>query len=204
MKLKERRSFIKSLLAFSGISLFSANANAATKTPRATEGPFYPTAPMRYADTDNNLVKVSGKVKDAGGEVITLRGRVLDSNEKPIKDARVEIWQCDVNGHYLHTGDNNAVQDNAFQGFGHSITDNDGVYSFRTIKPVPYPGRTPHIHVKAFAQGRELTTQFYLNDHPQNSSDFIYERLSKTQKEAVGMTLVKTDSGLEAVTDIIV
>jgi len=84
---------------------------------------------------------------------------------RPNAVARIEIWQCDVNGHYLHTRDNNAVADSSFQGFGHAITGSDGVYEFITIKPVPYPGRTPHIHVKAFANDKELTTQFYLNDH---------------------------------------
>jgi len=199
-----RRKFIKSLLSLPVLSLIPVTINAATKTPRSTEGPFYPTGSMRFADVDNNLVKISGVVKEAGGEVITLRGRVLDTKENPIKDARVEIWQCDVNGHYLHTGDNNSVADNGFQGFGHAITGSDGVYSFITIKPVPYPGRTPHIHVKTFANGKELTTQFYLNDHPQNERDFLYARLSNAQKEAVGMTLVKGSNGLVATTDIVI
>jgi len=199
-----RRKFIKSLLSLPVLSLIPVTISAATKTPRSTEGPFYPTSAMRFADVDNNLVKISGVVKEAGGEVITLRGRVLDTDEKPIKGARVEIWQCDVNGHYLHTGDNNSFADNSFQGFGHAITGSDGVYSFITIKPVPYPGRTPHIHVKAFANGKELTTQFYLNDHPQNERDFLYARLSNAKKTAVGMTLVKGSNGLVATTDIVI
>lgn len=200
-----RRKLIKSLLGLPLLSIIPAKVNAAMRTPRATEGPFYPLEEMRYDDTDNNLVKISGSVKEAGGEVITLNGRVLDINGKPIKGARVEIWQCDVNGHYLHTGDSNPVsQDQAFQGFGHAITDNEGIYSFRTIKPVSYPGRTPHIHVKAFANGRELTTQFYLNDHPQNAGDFLYRRLSKAEQQAVGMTLRQGKNGLETSVDIII
>ena len=199
-----RRKFIKSLLSLPILSLFPVKVSAATRTPRSTEGPFYPSSSMQFSDINNNLVKISGAVKEAGGEVITLSGRVLDTDENPIKGARVEIWQCDVNGHYLHTSDRNSVADNGFQGFGHSITGSDGIYSFITIKPVPYPGRTPHIHVKAFANGRELTTQFYLNDHPQNNSDFLYARLSNAQKAAVGMTLVKGSNGLVATTDIVI
>ena len=204
---KNRRTFIKSLLAVSGLSVLPVKAaeKATMKTPRATEGPFYPLESMRYADIDNNLVKISGVVKEAGGEVLNLSGRVLDSNAKPIKGARVEIWQCDVNGHYLHSADNNPVPlDKAFQGFGYTVSDQNGVYSFRTIKPVSYPGRTPHIHVKAFANGRELTTQFYINGHPENDYDFLFNRMSLEQQEAVSMTLKPGKDGLETVIDIVV
>ena len=198
-----RRKFIQSLLALPCLSILPLRA--AVQTPAATEGPFYPTKSMRYADIDNDLVKISNVVKQAGGEVLNLRGRVLDTKNKPIKDARVEIWQCDANGHYLHTGDNNAVPpDKAFQGFGHTITNSDGVYTFRTIKPVSYPGRTPHIHVKAFANGRELTTQFYIDEYPENNYDFLFNRMTLEQQEAVSMRLKQGKDGLEATLDIIV
>lgn len=198
-----RRTLIKSLLALPCLSILSIKAE--TKTPRATEGPFYPTKSMRYTDIDNDLVKISNMVKQAGGEVLNLRGRVLDTNNKPIKGARVEIWQCDANGHYLHTGDNNAVtQDKAFQGFGHTITDSDGVYTFRTIKPVSYPGRTPHIHVKTFANGRELTTQFYIDDYPENDYDFLFNRMNFEQQKAVSMALKQGKDGLETVVNIVI
>ena len=204
---QKRRTFIKSLLALTGLSVLPVIADTVIKgkTPRATEGPFYPTKSMRYTDIDNNLVKISGVVNQAGGEVLNLSGRVLDSNAKPIKGARVEIWQCDANGHYLHTGDRNPVPlDKAFQGFGHTISDQNGEYSFRTIKPVSYPGRTPHIHVKAFANGRELTTQFYINEHPENDYDFLFNRMSLEQQEAVSMDLKSRKDGLKTVVDIVV
>ncbi|WP_299873638.1 protocatechuate 3,4-dioxygenase [uncultured Cocleimonas sp.] len=198
-----RRKFIQSLLALPCLSILPVSA--AMRTPRATEGPFYPTKSMRYGDIDNDLVKISNEVKQAGGEVLHLQGRVLDTNNKPIKGARVEIWQCDANGHYLHTGDRNPVPlDKAFQGFGHTISGHNGEYSFRTIKPVSYPGRTPHIHVKAFANGRELTTQFYIDDYPENDYDFLFNRMSLEQQEAVSMRLKQGKEGLEATLDIIV
>lgn len=74
-------------------------------------------------------------------------------------DHRVEIWQCDMNGKYLHGGFRRSIEfDAAFQGFGHDITGPDGSYKFRTIKPVTYPGRTPHID----AIEAEIGTKIFL------------------------------------------
>jgi protocatechuate 3,4-dioxygenase beta subunit len=161
-------------------------ARAAIPTPGATEGPFYPSREMRYPDSDNDLVKIEGRVEDAGGEIVRLRGRVLDRQGNPVDGARVEIWQCDINGRYLHRGDDGSARDPAFQGFGFHRTGADGVYRFRTIKPVPYSGRTPHIHVKVWADGRErLTTQFYLPDHPGNARDWLYQRIPEAQRDLV-------------------
>ena len=168
---------------------FGAVAAVAGRTPSGTEGPFYPLENMRFADGDNNLVKIAGVVEQAGGEIVRLTGRVLDAAGAPVASARVEIWQCDANGRYLHHGDRGgAARDGGFQGFGHDITNADGNYSFVTIKPVPYPGRTPHIHVKVLVAGRErLTTQFYLSDHPGNSRDWLYRRIPGDQRERVTM-----------------
>ena len=166
----------------------SGLAVAALPTPRASEGPFYPTAGMRYDDTDNDLVRIDGAVKRAGGEIVRLVGRVIDFDGRPIESARVEIWQCDVRGRYLHRGDSGGARDPGFLGFGYDLTDSDGRYSFRTIKPVPYTGRTPHIHVKVLVRNRErLTTQFYLPDHPHNARDWLYQRIPADQRERVTM-----------------
>ena len=196
------RRFFLSLLAalpFSGL----AKAALAQRTPAAMEGPFYSTGAMRFADADNNLVRISGLVRDAGGEVIILKGRVLDRAGAPVADARVEIWQCDVNGVYLHTRSRSqGGYDDAFQGFGHVVTGADGVYAFRTIRPTVYPGRTPHIHVKVFAGGDELTTQFYLADHPLNDGDRLYRSMSATEREAVSMRFSPGADGPETVIDI--
>lgn len=182
----------------------SATTALARRTPSAAEGPFYPTGAMRFADADNNLVRITGMVRDAGGEVMILKGRVLDSAGAPVDGARVEIWQCDMNGIYLHTGDRSrGGYDEAFQGFGHVVTGADGAYAFRTIKPAVYPGRTPHIHVKAFAGGRELTTQFYLADHPLNARDFLYRRMSAAQRDLVTMRLGDGPDGPQATVDIL-
>ncbi len=172
-------------------------AAAAVTTPAASEGPFYPTESMRFDDVDSDLVKVDGSVESAGGEIVRLGGRVLNRDGRPISAARVEIWQCDVNGRYLHRRDFGwTSRDRGFQGFGRSLSDENGRYGFRTIKPVPYSGRTPHIHVKVRLAGREvLTTQFYLRDHPQNARDWLYQRIPADQRQSV--TMVFEDGGSE-------
>lgn len=165
----------------------SSAAGATTLTPPASEGPFYPTGDMRFNDSDNDLVKISDAVRQAGGEIVRISGRVLNMDGLPQSGAIVEIWQCDVNGRYLHRADRGwKSRDGGFQGFGRSRTDEQGSFEFRTIKPVPYSGRTPHIHVKVWHQNRELlTTQWYLPNHPDNQRDGLYQRIPSHQRERV-------------------
>jgi len=194
----------KLLLALASLPVAGA-AGAAMKTPRATEGPFYPAPGMRYGDIDNDLVRIDGEVADAGGEIVRLGGRVLDADGNPVAGARVEIWQCDVTGRYLHRDDRGSTRDPAFQGFGHDLTGADGAYRFRTIKPVPYSGRTPHIHVKVLVAGSErLTTQFYLPDHPDNERDWLYRRIPGSQRELVTMHFAATGNEPEARVDLVI
>lgn len=135
-------------------------AAALAPTPVQSEGPFYPD---RFpADTDDDLVRVAGRVRDAGGEILLLDGQVLDTDGRPVANEVVEIWQVDANGRYLATGDRSLSRprDDDFQGYGAIRTDAEGRYRFRTIRPVSYPGRAPHIHVKAHhPAGHVLTTQ---------------------------------------------
>jgi len=202
---KTRRVMIGGAVGARG-TVAAAKWLSAGGTPSAAEGPFYPTPPMRRADVDNDLVKIAGMVHQAGGEVIMLKGRVLDTDGAPRVGWRVEIWQCDMNGKYLHTGDAQAVAfDTGFQGFGHDITGEDGSYAFRTIKPVIYPGRTPHIHVKVFDGTRaRLTTQFYIADFPTNTKDNLFNRLSRAGRAAVSMVFVQGADAEEATVNLIV
>ena len=201
-----RRSAIARLTAFLGAFGFGTSASAAEPTVAATEGPFYPTGPMRLTDVDNDLVKVMGRVQEAGGEVIHLKGQVLDEDDAPLAGLRVEIWQCDLNGIYLHSrAPSRDEYDSGFQGFGHDITDEDGAYRFRTIMPTVYPGRTPHIHVKVLNGDEELlTTQFYLADHPENARDRIYNRLSEAERAQVTMIFENGEDGPETTVNIVV
>ncbi len=173
-------------------------------TPSATEGPYYPRQSMRDLDQDNDLVKILDRVQEAGGEVVILKGRVLDQEGVPVSGARVDIWQVGVNGAYLHTSDPRSNQrDENFQGFGSYQTADDGSYWFRTIKPVAYPGRTPHIHVKVFTGARELTTQFYIDGDPLNANDSIYNSMDEAEKAAVSMNFVMGPEYPEATVDIV-
>ena len=175
--LPNRRLFLGAM----GVSLFTTPglfAEELTRTPAQMEGPFYPNKlPL---DTDNDLLIINETITPAVGDVTHLTGKVVDAKGNPVRNAIVEIWQCDANGVYLHTGDSGQKkekQDKHFQGFGRFLTGSTGEYYFRTIKPVPYPGRTPHIHFKIKKSGKELlTTQCYIKGHEGNAKDGIYMR----------------------------
>lgn len=170
-----RRDLLRGGLALGAAALFVPGvfAEELARTPSLTEGPFYPDKlPL---DTDNDLILVNNALTPAAGEVTHLTGRVLSPSGSPIKDAVVEIWQVDNKGVYLHSADSGRrPRDTNFQGFGRFTTGSTGEYRFRTIKPVPYTGRTPHIHVKVKKGDRELlTTQIFVNGHPQNRGDMV-------------------------------
>ncbi|HET6879440.1 MAG TPA: protocatechuate 3,4-dioxygenase [Pirellulales bacterium] len=174
--LPHRRAFIGALSAgfFTVRGLFAEEL--LLPTPAMTEGPFYPDKlPL---DQDNDLLIINDQLTPAVGTVTHLTGRVLNASGSPVSDATIEIWQCDANAVYLHTADSRrkaAQRDANFQGFGRFTTNNEGEYRFRTIKPVPYPGRpAPHIHVKVKRGDRELlTTQIFVRGHEGNASDGV-------------------------------
>jgi protocatechuate 3,4-dioxygenase, beta subunit len=160
-------------------------AEELTKTPAQTEGPFYPDKlPL---DTDNDLLIINDGITPAVGEITWVSGRILNERGEPIRNALVEIWQCDNAGAYLHTGTSNKEKrDKNFQGFGRFLTGSSGEYLFRTIKPVPYPGRTPHIHYAVKTKGREkFTTQCYIEGHAGNEKDGIWKDLKEAGRKAV-------------------
>lgn len=206
-----RRHFLRALsLSAAGLWVPGAFAEVLTLTPRATEGPFYPDKlPL---DQDNDLIILKDSTTPAVGEVTYLSGRVLDTKGNPLKNALVEIWQCDASGVYLHTrsGGNVEKRDRNFQGFGKFETDSKGGYLFRTIKPVPYPGRTPHIHMKVKLRDKELlTTQIYVKGYTQNDRDGIWKRLPEgAVRDSVTVAFTPKSGGkageLEAKCDIVV
>jgi protocatechuate 3,4-dioxygenase beta subunit len=187
------------LLATTILPLRQALAADRAATPAQTEGPFYPVA--FPADSDNDLVQVRGQAAHAMGTILHLQGRVLDASGEPMTGAMVEIWQCDSQGLYDHPGQSGRERrDSAFQGYGKVLTNAQSTYHFRTLKPVAYPGRTPHIHLKvATASGRRLTTQFYLAGDPQNEGDFVYRGAIRDarSREQIEMRL-QPANGLEA------
>src|SRR5262245_26934701 len=145
------------------------------QTPRQTEGPFYPD--KMPLDTDNDLLIINDTITSAVGAVTYLSGRILDSRGEPIRSAFVEIWQCDNNAAYLHSGSvNRDKRDANFQGFGRFLTGSSCEYLFRTIKPVPYPGRSPHNHFAVKVKGKEkFTTQCYIKGDPANERDSVFK-----------------------------
>jgi protocatechuate 3,4-dioxygenase beta subunit len=174
-----RRAFVRqaavTAAAFTVADLFTVPglfAEQLTLTPRQTQGPFYPDRlPL---DTDNDLIIVGDSVTPAIGAVTHLSGRILTAAGSPIRNAVVEIWQVDGHGVYLHSSQNAAARDRNFQGFGRFETGSSGDYRFRTIKPVPYPGRTPHVHFAVKMNGRDTwTTQCYVKGEPRNAQDGV-------------------------------
>jgi protocatechuate 3,4-dioxygenase beta subunit len=171
-----RRMLGASVAGLAGLTLPGAfltlAAEALPPTPAQTAGPFYP---LSYpTDSDNDLVHVSGRPEPAKGVVTRIAGRVLDRDGRPITGARVEIWQCDANGRYHYVRDDRVdrPRDENFQGYGKTATDGSGGYRFLTIRPVPYPGRTPHIHFAVSGGGRQpFVTQMYVAGEPGNDRD---------------------------------
>lgn len=170
-------------------------------TPSQTEGPFYPMA--WSGDTDPDLLR-NGNARYNRGQPAWVGGSVTDLQGRPVRGALVEIWQCDEAGHYHHPGDGGKA-DPAFQGFGRVVVDADGQYRFRTIKPAPYAGRTPHIHVKVRLGTRELlTTQLYVAGDPGNERDFLWRRLDATDRAALTQAFVAGPDGLQTSFHIVV
>ncbi|HZJ16405.1 MAG TPA: protocatechuate 3,4-dioxygenase [Chthoniobacteraceae bacterium] len=184
-----RRRFLNRLgLATALFTVPGAFAEELLRTPPQTEGPFYPDhLPL---DTDNDLIILNDALTPAVGEITYVSGRILNPSGEPVRNAVVEIWQCDGNGAYLHSGTGQAdKRDKNFQGFGRFITGSNGEYLFRTIKPVPYPGRAPHIHYKVKAKGKDLlTTQCYIKGHPGNERDGVWRGI-RDEKARASVTI---------------
>ena len=176
-----RRAVVKSagVAGVAGLAVVACGGQALaelTATPRQPTGPFYPVdLPL---DSDNDLVQIAGRPGQAAGEVFHLFGRVLDPDGRALAGTEVQIWQCDARGYYHHPRDRGGRADPNFQGFGTAATDAEGAYRFRTIRPVAYPGRTPHIHVAVLGSDFEaLVTQMYLRGEPGNERDGLFGRI---------------------------
>lgn len=156
-------------------------------TPSQTEGPFYPI--VDQADKDADMTRIAGHADSAAGEVVVVEGRVLDHQGAPVEGAVVDIWQANANGRYAHEADPNpAPLDPHFQGWARLVTDAEGRYRVRTIKPGPYKvadewSRPPHIHFKVARRGfRELTTQMYFAGDPLNDLDRLLLSVPEDQR----------------------
>jgi protocatechuate 3,4-dioxygenase, alpha subunit len=166
-------------------------------TPSATVGPFFlfGLVPSTYGGSDiigNNVV-----TPDVSGERIRIEGRVTDGDGVPVPDALVEIWQADAAGRYAHPADKRALPNAAFKGFGRSPTDDEGRFSFETIKPGRVPGpngqmQAPHVAVNLFSRGilKHMVTRIYFSDEPANAADPVLALVPQDRRK----TLIATRS----------
>ncbi len=193
-KNKRRHFLIAGLGASAGILTTSfvnkshpENAGCDT-TPEQDLGPFYPH--VKTGDGDLDLTTIVGKSGVASGEIILVRGRVVDNNCNPVAGALVEIWQANTHGRYSHEGDANNKNplDAFFEGWGEMQTNEIGEYGFKTIKPASYQigrdaedpedWRTPHIHFRVSRRGyHEIVTQMYFPGEKLNDSDIVLAEL---------------------------
>lgn len=200
-----RRHLLRAAVAAAATIGLPALAQSRRAIARMTDGPFYPPRAWRerWSDWDADLTRVqhAGATKAAKGEHLGLEARVIDTTGRAIDGASVEIWQCDAVGHYRHPSTEPTTDpvDDAFQGFGLARSDAQGQLRFRTIKPVPYPGRTPHIHVKLrHATFGDVTSQLFVAGDPGNARDGLWRRLSADDRVGLEMKLepAATDTGL--------
>ena len=171
-------------------------ALALVPTPRQASGPFYPNRiPL---DHDTDLTRVAGQSRAAAGTPTQVFGRVLNDSGRPLVGAIVELWQCDARGFYHHPRDRGGRADPAFQGYGRTLADDQGGYRFRTIRPVSYPGRTPHIHFAVTVpEGGRLTTQMYVAGEPDNARDGLLNRIRDPEQRASVIVPLERDAALE-------
>lgn len=174
--------------------------------PPMTEGPFYPPAAWRaqWADWDADLSRVQRKTPrgnewlQAQGEHLGLALQVVDTDGRLVDGCEVEIWQCDALAQYRHPrfAQEDGRFDAGFQGFGAARSDAQGELRFRTIRPVAYPGRTPHIHVLLRHPGfGEIASQLFVAGDPGNASDFLWRRLRDAERPLLDMTLQPAAAG---------
>ncbi|MEO5882184.1 MAG: intradiol ring-cleavage dioxygenase [Caldimonas sp.] len=198
----DRRRLITAAGAVAAIGL--PGLASARGLPPMTDGPFYPSIAYRARalDWDADLTTVRGRAPDgqplprARGEHLDLHGAVRDGDGRAVDGAEIEIWQCDTFGSYRHPRGAGERIDAGFQGFGATRSSKDGGYRFRTIRPVPYPGRTPHIHVKlrhpAFG---EVSSQLFVAGEASNAGDFLFRGLAETDRPEVEMRLERAQAG---------
>jgi len=193
-----RRALLQMAVPLGGFTLLNSMKltlaqEALKQTPEQVMGPFYPI--LKPLDRDWDLTRIVGKRGHAQGQIINLMGRVLNSKGEPVRGAKLEIWQANAKGRYDHPGDiNPAPLDPNFQGYGVQLTDAEGRYRFKTIKPAAYPTnpinpnnmRPPHIHFDISGKKERLVTQMYFPGEPLNEKDSIFKELGDEKDAAIG------------------
>lgn len=206
-KMLSRRQVLEMAIVLGGFAFSGTTslvfAQEAKHTPSLILGPFYPQ--IKPLDMDADLTVLAGKQGRAQGKIVHLMGRVLNLKGEPVSGAEVKIWQANTHGRYSHPSDSNtAPLDPNFQGYGVQITDAEGRYRFKTIKPGAYPEvlggqmRTPHIHFEVAGKTDRVVTQVFFPNEPLNGQDNILQSLKGTRKESVIAKLMPQTKELEA------
>lgn len=177
-----------------GASIGRSNARNAVMTPFQRQHSF--DGALGDADAGWDLIAREHRVRASGARILHLFGEVLRFDGEPVPGAVVEIRQADMNGRWP---DPNAAKRD-FRGGGRAVTDFEGRYQFRTILPVCLASRTAHIAAQVTpVEGRKLSTQLYLMDHPGNETDWDYQALGPSRQAAVSLDPIeRADGDLDA------
>lgn len=177
--------------------LWSTGAATAVVTPGLRRRDKSAVAPEFVEAPDWDLVSSAAALRGQGAKILYLFGEIMDFDGNPISDARIDIWQAGPDGRYQ---DADLPSDSAFRGYGSVVPDGLGHFMFRTILPVSYRGRAPHIHARVTRpRARTLETQIYLVDAPENDRDWHYGSLGPSQQAALSIDPVeRRDGDLEA------
>lgn len=197
----------RSLLLSSASALLLPKALSAESslkaTPQEALGPF---SPMRIPrDHDVDLTQMKGRKTRALGQLIDLKGRVLNVRGEPIVGAKIVLWQANAVGRYSHPIDDNpAPLDPNFFGIAAFKTNAEGRFELRTIKPGSYPAaagiRTPHLHFDIESKRSRLVTQMYFPDEPLNQTDPLRSSLAARKIDAARVTCQRVDGANPEVT----
>jgi protocatechuate 3,4-dioxygenase, alpha subunit len=170
---------------------------AVPATTSQTVGPFFSIGFSRL-----NQSEIAGT--NVAGTRITIEGRVIDGDGKPVPDAVLEIWQANTHGKYAHEEDTqDKPVDAGFRGFGRIPTDENGVFRISTIKPGSVPGpdgkpQAPHIVVSVFMRGllRRLVTRIYFPGDAEQKADFALNLVPASRRETLIAKNVAGKSGM--------
>lgn len=184
-----RRRILRASAALGGLAVYGAAsllAEELSRTPRQIMGPFFPV--QKPLDQDADLTRVRGKNGRAEGQAIHVMGRVLNTKGQVLPGVDIQIWQANTHGRYTHPRDNNpAPLDPNFEGYARLVTDTEGRYRFKTIKPGAYPmdsstQRPPHIHFDVTGRNQRLVTQMYFAGEPLNEQDRFLQAASGRER----------------------
>lgn len=199
-----RRRIVEATLAVGAGALLAsvsarllAQERALRATPAVALGPFYPD--RLPVERDADLTLIAGRPGRAAGQVLYLSGRVLDTRGRPLSGAKLELWQANAHGRYIHSADGDASGplDPNFQGYASLRSDSEGRYRIKTIKPAPYSGRTAHLHFNIEGGRAKLTTQMFFDGERLNESDGLYRWLSRDDRRAATGRWVDRASDME-------